>query len=922
MRLVRLHLVGFGRFQDQVIEFGPGLNLIYGPNESGKSTLLNFIRGMLFGFKRPGNRRSFEEILEQYRPWAAERYYGSLEYRLDNRVFRVERDFEPSGEKVRVLDGETWDDLTASFPMDKRREVLFAQAQLGMNQTVFDNTVCVRQLQSKSSEDLAGEIQAKLVNLVSTGEEEVSIQRALQALETALRDLGLSERAGKSVLGRATAKVEELERARQTTLGVYAEIREAESKRRDLAGDIAGFNLRYQEICKEVSAAQADEIEVRLAKLEQYDREIEGLQQGLRTDLLNFPLREKENFLLARERAQLAAARELSLTQQVEDLSKQLQIKRQSAAAFKPFSGYGQDSVLAAESSFIRLEESSHQVETMEQRLKELAQRRKTTSEQLASLSSCAEVGPNGEEEANSLADQINKLTFDLQARGNQFQTRDTELKRKIRLNTLFSVSALVLGVGIGALLGVLLSPIYSTLGLAGIITAVLLWLHNRQLSQNLSNLKRKISASKLEVSEIKEELQQKKERLTQLLSAAEAESLNELRDKMRQLALVEQSRKTLLLELVEFEDNLAKQRTRVKDEARQLEGLLGPTQVLEPGDIITRSHLEQFSKGINNWLRFEVEEQELLRQVWEQEGQRDKAHREVSSAEAEIQRILELAQVASPQEFLAGCEGSAKLEQKQKSLEALKVLRSEVLGQADLTALQRERDRINNDLLCWQRPGSPRSSESLNADLEAVGLKVQETKESLAKLQGIIDTKLQGVKNLAEVEAELLQSWKEKEQILQRKKALELARDNILEVSRQVQRDFAPQVNAGVGKVMGSITQGRYFEVRIDQDLNLRVIVPETGEAQDIRALSLGTVDQFYFALRLALTEVIGAKFPLIMDEPFAQYDDQRLEASLGILAELASRRQVVLFSCHRRELEMLSRVNGQEYKIIELNT
>ena len=49
MKLLELHIDGFGKFHDRTISLNDGINIIYGKNEAGKSTLHTFIRGMLFG---------------------------------------------------------------------------------------------------------------------------------------------------------------------------------------------------------------------------------------------------------------------------------------------------------------------------------------------------------------------------------------------------------------------------------------------------------------------------------------------------------------------------------------------------------------------------------------------------------------------------------------------------------------------------------------------------------------------------------------------------------------------------------------------------------------------------------------------------------------------------------------------------------
>ncbi|MBQ4176399.1 MAG: hypothetical protein II640_02920, partial [Lachnospiraceae bacterium] len=52
------------------------------------------------------------------------------------------------------------------------------------------------------------------------------------------------------------------------------------------------------------------------------------------------------------------------------------------------------------------------------------------------------------------------------------------------------------------------------------------------------------------------------------------------------------------------------------------------------------------------------------------------------------------------------------------------------------------------------------------------------------------------------------------------------------------------------------------------------------------------------------------GADLPLLLDETFAMYDEERLESAMRFLS--SSSRQVILFSCQKRELEMLAKIRA----------
>ena len=69
MRFLDLYIKGFGKFHDTFVSFEDGLNLVYGKNEAGKSTIHTFIRGMLFGIERQRGRAAKNDLYSKYEPW-------------------------------------------------------------------------------------------------------------------------------------------------------------------------------------------------------------------------------------------------------------------------------------------------------------------------------------------------------------------------------------------------------------------------------------------------------------------------------------------------------------------------------------------------------------------------------------------------------------------------------------------------------------------------------------------------------------------------------------------------------------------------------------------------------------------------------------------------------------------------------------
>ena len=97
-------------------------------------------------------------------------------------------------------------------------------------------------------------------------------------------------------------------------------------------------------------------------------------------------------------------------------------------------------------------------------------------------------------------------------------------------------------------------------------------------------------------------------------------------------------------------------------------------------------------------------------------------------------------------------------------------------------------------------------------------------------------------------------------------------------------------------------------------------IVEAENGNYVNANLLSVGTIDQLYLALRLAIAnEVTKEELPLILDEAFAYYDEERLENILSYLSDNFKENQIIIFTCSKREKEILQK-KGIDYNYIEL--
>ena len=133
---------------------------------------------------------------------------------------------------------------------------------------------------------------------------------------------------------------------------------------------------------------------------------------------------------------------------------------------------------------------------------------------------------------------------------------------------------------------------------------------------------------------------------------------------------------------------------------------------------------------------------------------------------------------------------------------------------------------------------------------------------------------------------------------------AVELALAALQKADEALRSRFAPQITAEAGAILSELTEGKYPRLLLAPDMRLSVR-EETGTVmRPAAAMSCGTADQMYLALRLAMCHrLLPDDAPLVLDDALVNFDDTRAAAALRVLREEAKNRQVILFTCRRFE-------------------
>lgn len=234
MKVLKLSVHGYGCFIQREIGLEPGLQIIAGPNEQGKSTLRSFIGDMLYGQKRSIHQRLYDPSYQIRRPWRDARLYGgSLIYELDNgRVFEVHRNFDRDKEVLQVFDYRKSREITNHFTRLRNREVTFAEVHLGLTKDVFLNmaTISYASLESLGDSDSLAQIREKLRSLADTGNEKDSSEGATSILADRIKAIGSSQARARP-LPTLRAKLTDLQKEYEVALALREELTGAELQR-------------------------------------------------------------------------------------------------------------------------------------------------------------------------------------------------------------------------------------------------------------------------------------------------------------------------------------------------------------------------------------------------------------------------------------------------------------------------------------------------------------------------------------------------------------------------------------------------------------------------------------------------------------------------------------------------------------------
>jgi len=809
MILKELNLIGFGKFKNKNIKLKEGINLIYGENEAGKSTIHSFINGMFYGFLKPNVRTAlYVEDHDKYNPWDKSRYAGVLSFQYNDRLYRIERDFTKGRERTKVFDEKTGEDITNNIDNGPCRVLQPGIHFFGFNTRVFSNTISIKQLGSKTEKDLAQEVIEKLINVSQSLVDDISIDKAISELKGRMAEIG-TERAPTKPYARNLKAIESLQEERDRIL---------------LEKDDYEFYLE-----------EKDRLNTEL-------RKEEAKLEHLRDTLKKLEIYEKAKKL---EEAKLIQGEIESLERTLDELSIYSHLSMEDYKEAISLI----NSIEHAEKD---LSESESKLRETEERLRPLEDVKDQNTESLDEITRDYNLYEELEVERNTIIYGKDENSLGLLKRDYNEYNKDVSKYERIQI---FSIILGLISLGIMAILPStrLYLPILA-------IASLVFWQYYRLRVKKLKAVIKDINGQIIELEE------------------------------------KERERKTRLEEIEGIQgDLLRKYDVKSKLELKRL---------------FDRLHMEYLGRenNIRLYNEYSNEKNILLDKI-------EKVRLDIENNSDRLRTIFQKNKVENLDEFENALEKKSLYEKHIKELESKKELLNKTLGQTTLEALILELDKedISGDFEGLDK-------EQVRAEIDECTERISDYKISLSRVEENINLLGKNISRLVEIEEELERRKEYKKELENEYKALDLAASTIESISKEIHDEFAPDINNKVGRLIEKITNGKYNRIRVDEGLNIKVENPATKELISINDLSGGTIDQLYFSLRFSLVNsMVENNFPLILDDCFIQYDDNRLRNILEFLVDISHKRQIILFTCHNRERKILEEMDV-DYNFISL--
>lgn len=892
MIIKSLKIDSFGGIENKIVNFSRGVNIVFGENEAGKSTIESFIKAMLYGF--PQKRGRGDGDRKRYLPFKGGVIKGEMTLESKGKEYIIQRIFGTTKKEdtTKVIDGLTGvevNEINLEEP---------GKSFLGINRATFEKTLFISQLGVAFGKDKEEEIMDKITALFGCSEDEVPAAKAIEKIEGAKKELTTTR--GVGALDQFKKKYSLLLEERYEGYKLAEQNLEWENqllvekeKREFLNDEITKLEL-YKKYLKRVKLqGEYKDITEYLKKSEELKREEKKLGDLIDESFIEDLKETNKTYLNLIDRREERLLEVKNLDKLLNDNNKEYEEYR----FLDVFEEDLKDKLMSLKYEQSALEEKINNMTRLQDSIVEEEGELLKKRGLLTKVNDIREIKNELEDSLENYEEKLKEIKF-LVEKNRIPKDLEARLKKE---NTKMLFGILLIGGGVGlSFLGMPLLLIGLTILFGGGFLVF------RSITKS-AELRQKTKV-KNDIDDLTKDISILEEKLNMYMVKVDANNYGDLISILKKYNSYKEHEDRISLRIEEKkkminEGELYKDKERFKKNYDMISSLKKMSRCNSVDDVLEKIDIYDKLKKQQETLELEISRKKDGIRELESEIQyiEEKLREKLMVMDLDLGNLLDIEIYIKEykEKLYKRAEIHANLLSMEETYKAL-------LKDRDIDAIKEEL----KDIITDNNEYSYQSEEEIELEEKKKSRELIECEKKIKDLENSISTRLIGKRNIVDIEEEIQEVSSKINIGEQQVKALELAIDTLEDSFYEIRREVGPEINRKILCNFKELTEGKYEDVKLGD--NYEMMVRDKDNLFKGSYLSNGSYDQLYLALRLAFIELLfeGEEYPIILDDAFVQYDDNRREkAVLAIKKKING--QGIIFTCQHLEETILMRNN-----------
>ncbi|MDU4326802.1 AAA family ATPase [Clostridium disporicum] len=901
MIIKSINIIAFGGLKDKVINLNSGINIIYGENEAGKSTIQAFIKIWLYGMSNYKGKDYKQNERLKYMPITGETISGELCVEFRNHEYIIRRTFGKSKKEdtsyiIDAISGEEISHISKEEP---------GKYFFNINRATFVNTLFIGQLGVEVRKDKEEEIIDKISNSIGMEEGQVSADVAILKLNKYKKTISNIRKNG--TLDLLNEKYSNLLSERYEAYNLSNHNLENEELLINLNDEKNNLNNEINNLDIYKKFLKKTKLQKEYQEITEYFKKKQELKNKEKyiNKLLTYNNEEINYGFINELREEYALY--LSILDTSKEEKDRIRIKEEKINLLKsPLDKY--DYVEQLPKNILNILEK---LKIRREVLKEKVDINKSIENEIEFLNL-------KQQEAKDIIGNsvsISKFREEIGTLLNTYEEKLKELKylvednTELRKNNIFYLSLLVISI-MSIIFAILLkNKILSIIMLIIFFGTISILLINIYVNKSFKNHNKKVEVIKRNINQIENDLNYYCKEL----------QINDYKELFKKLKIYDDYRKLEVKINEKIKDKLLQKKLLDLDKAINEYEIINK----DINRYLTISRVDNLEKLINDVNKYEESYKGLDILEIEMKNLKIGLERIIEQLEIREQKIkaklkiigFENIDLLEVEDILNELEEKLKLrEEINKSLASVEETYSVLTKGKNIDLIKKELADVININFKY----SYENEEEIDSVIKQKNLRLLNVEKKIKDVENEIKNRFNGKRTIPDIEEEIKfvegKIIKNEKQFEATKIAL-----NVLEESYQeIRKSFGPTLNKNVIDSFSKFTDGKYNDVMVADNYEMKV--RNKNNIFQAETLSNGANDQLNLSLRLAFIEMIfkSKEISIYLDDAFVQYDDKRTERTIKHLVS-ENFKQCIIFTCQNRE-ENIVRKGNIKYKYIKL--